>query len=150
MGEASRRRLRHHERVTDPWAPEHVVDVDRLTQVVRGAPPAAPVPPVLVQGDLYARHLLVDDGARLAGVIDWGDVHIGERAVDLSVAHGFLPPRARAAFRQAYGPIDAPTWARAAARAVQHAALLACFALHVGDADLRREAALALTWEGPG
>ena len=37
-------------------------------------------------GDLYVRHLLVDEGRALSGVIDWGDVHAGETADDLSIA----------------------------------------------------------------
>ena len=52
----------------------------------------APNQTVLCHGDLYARHLLLDDQARLCGVIDWGDIHLGQPAVDLSVAHAFLPP----------------------------------------------------------
>ncbi len=112
------------------------------------APAAAVEAPVLVHGDLYARHLIADDERRLTGVIDWGDVHVGDRALDVAIAHAFLPPGARAAFRRAYGAIAPGTWARAAARAVQHAALLARYARHAGDEDLRREAALSLRWAG--
>src|SRR5207342_2307898 len=53
--------------------------------------PPAPVGRV-VHGDLYARHVLVDDDAAACGVIDWGDIHLGDPAVDLALAHGFLPP----------------------------------------------------------
>jgi aminoglycoside phosphotransferase (APT) family kinase protein len=59
-----------------------------------GARAPAP-PPTLVHGDLYARHLLVDSRGALSGVIDWGDVHVGHPALDLSIVFGFLPPRAR-------------------------------------------------------
>ncbi|MCH7839494.1 MAG: phosphotransferase [Planctomycetes bacterium] len=38
----------------------------------------------LVHRDLYARHMLVDDDGRPCGVIDWGDVHVGDPAIDLS------------------------------------------------------------------
>lgn len=69
----------------------------------------AGVPAVPVHGDLYARHLLLDDDLLAAGVIDWGDVHLGDPAVDLALAHGFLPPSAHAIFRDAYGPIDEDT-----------------------------------------
>src|SRR5262249_36554689 len=31
----------------------------------------------LVHGDLYVRHLLVSPDHHLAGVIDWGDIHLG-------------------------------------------------------------------------
>jgi aminoglycoside phosphotransferase (APT) family kinase protein len=123
-------------------------DVRRLKAVITPAPVTASGAAVLVHGDLYARHLLVGDDARLTGVIDWGDVHLGDRAVDLAIAHTFLPPPAREAFRRAYGPIDAATWARAAFRAAYHAAMIGRYALHTGDADLLREARTALGWVG--
>ena len=70
--------------------------------------------------DLYARHLLVDDDGGLASVIDWGDVHLGDRAVDLAIAHTFLPPVVHEAFRNAYGPVDDTTWSIARLRALWH------------------------------
>lgn len=117
-------------------------DVARVERVLDGAraPASAPAPArTLVHGDLYARHLLVDGAGRLAGVIDWGDVHLGGPAVDLSVAHRFLPPGARDAFRRAYGPIDEATWRLAGFRAAAHAARTLLYAVCVGDTDLARE-----------
>jgi aminoglycoside phosphotransferase (APT) family kinase protein len=79
-----------------------------------GPPPAA-----LVHGDLYARHLLVGDDGVLGGVIDWGDVHLGHRALDLSIAFAFLPPHARPAFFAAYGGLpDAALLRRARLQAL--------------------------------
>jgi aminoglycoside phosphotransferase (APT) family kinase protein len=100
--------------------------------------------PVLVHGDLYARHILVDDQSAPCGVIDWGDVHLGEPALDLSIAHGFLPPAARDAFRAAYGPIDEETWRKARFRALFHTVILLLYGADIGDADLIREARTAL------
>ena len=94
----------------------------------------------LVHGDLYVRHLLVDDQARLCGVIDWGDLHVGHPAVDLSVAYGFLPPAARPAFLRAYGRrVPAPTWWLARFRAVYSSLAILSYARDVGDGDLERE-----------
>jgi aminoglycoside phosphotransferase (APT) family kinase protein len=98
----------------------------------------------LVHGDLYARHLLVDDDRRLCGVIDWGDMHIGDPAIDLAIAHSFLPPAAHAAFRNAYGPIDDETWNLARFRAVSHAVITLVYGHDIGDADLVRESRIAL------
>ena len=77
-------------------------------------------PPVWVHGDLYARHLLVDDTGELAGVIDWGDVHRGDPALDLSIGWSFLPRSAHDAFREAYGGVDEATWARARVRCLHY------------------------------
>lgn len=99
--------------------------------------------PALVHGDLYALHLLVDGGA-LSGVIDWGDVHLNSPAADLMVAHAWLPPAARDAFRDAYGPITEATWALARFRALHHTLHFMRYAVATGLADLEREARTAL------
>jgi len=105
----------------------------------------APAARAVVHGDLYARHLLCDEAGRLCGVIDWGDVHLGHPAVDLSVAHGFLPPDARLAFLAAYGRhVDAETWRLARFRALFSALAIIDYSGKVGDADLEREGRRAL------
>lgn len=92
---------------------------------------------VLCHGDLYDRHLLIDpDTLRLTGVIDWGDVHLGDPGVDLAVAHRVLPPSAHAAFREAHGPISEPRWNAARMKALQHALSTLFYARDVGDASL--------------
>jgi len=114
-----------------------------------GADPEAP--PALVHGDLYVRHLVVDGGGALAGVIDWGDVHLGHPALDQSIAFTFLPPRARRAFFAAYGATPSERLLRQARlRALFYATTLALYATDVGDADLAREAAVAFGFlDGP-
>lgn len=92
---------------------------------------------VVCHGDLYDRHLLLDQGA-LCGVIDWGDVHRGDAAVDLSVAHRFLPPAALERFREVYGSVPEPTWVAARFRALHHSVACLRYALDVGDRDLAR------------
>jgi aminoglycoside phosphotransferase (APT) family kinase protein len=110
---------------------------------------AAPSPRAraLVHGDLYARALLID-GGRVAGVIDWGDLHLGDPAVDLALAHGFLGPAGHADFRAAYGPIDDDTWRLARLRAIFHAAAVLTYARDVHDDDLEWEARTALSQAG--
>jgi aminoglycoside phosphotransferase (APT) family kinase protein len=105
----------------------------------------APVRQALVHGDLYARHLLLDDQARLCGVIDWGDIHVGHPAVDLSVVHAFLPASARLAFLQAYGhPVDPASWRLARFRALFSALAIVIYGKDVGDASLETEGRQAL------
>jgi aminoglycoside phosphotransferase (APT) family kinase protein len=90
----------------------------------------------VVHGDLYARHLLVDRRRGLCGVIDWGDVHQGDPALDLSILYGFLPAEARPGFLEAYGPVDPGTLRRARFRALVVGALLISYAREIGDGRL--------------
>lgn len=107
-----------------------------------GALPAREL--TLCHGDFYARHVLVDDGGALCGVIDWGDVCVADRAIDLSIAYAFLPSAARGAFFDAYGAVDARTHAMARLYAIHSATALAVYATDVDDRPLRAEAAVAL------
>ena len=93
----------------------------------------------LLHGDLYVRHVVVDEGGVFCGVIDWGDVCYGDPAADLCIAHTFLPPTAHATFRKAYGDIDDDTWRIARFRALAYAAMLHDYGHDRGDADLLRE-----------
>jgi aminoglycoside phosphotransferase (APT) family kinase protein len=58
----------------------------------------------LTDGDLYARHLVLEPGGAAKGVIDWGDVHYGDPALDLAVAHLLLAAGGHATFRAALWP----------------------------------------------
>jgi aminoglycoside phosphotransferase (APT) family kinase protein len=91
-----------------------------------------------VHGDLYARHLLLDQRNRLCGVIDWGDVHYGLPAVDLSVVHMMVPVPFHDAFFEAYGPVDERAWRFARYRARHHASFALESALALGDERLRQ------------
>ena len=95
--------------------------VDLVALLERGLPRGwSPRGDHPVHGDLDARHLLVDDGGRVTGAIDWGDLHLGEPALDLALAWTLFRPPDRVEFRRAYGEIDDDTWAAARFRAVHH------------------------------
>lgn len=131
--------------IQDAAARGLIADPLPLLRLIDGSPLRPPPAPARVcHGDLYARHLLVDAEARPCGVIDWGDVHAGNPAVDLAIAHGFLPPSARAAFLDAYGPVDEEAWAFARLRALHYCSVLLPYADDMGDAPLLREATLSL------
>lgn len=101
----------------------------------------APSPRVVpVHGDLYELHVLVDGANHPSGVIDWGDVHAGDPALDLSLAYRLFPPPLRADFLRAYGPIDARTERMARLRATFHAVMVTHYAHSVGNAPLLRAA----------
>ncbi len=97
----------------------------------------------IVHGDLYARHLLLDTRNRLCGVIDWGDLHYGLPAVDLSAAHMMIPPRFHDAFFAAYGPVDERAWRFARYRARHHATYTLEYARAGGDRNLQRACEIA-------
>jgi aminoglycoside phosphotransferase (APT) family kinase protein len=105
---------------------------------------AAAGTPVLVHGDLHARHLLVGAAGRATGVVDWGDLCLADPAVDLSLGFAAFSGRAREAFLAAYGPVDAERELRARALAVRLAALLARYASVEGSAALLAESLASL------
>jgi aminoglycoside phosphotransferase (APT) family kinase protein len=100
------------------------------------APNGPRKPLAVVHGDLYARHVMVDAERNACAIIDWGDLHLGDPAVDLSVAYEVLPPHARRVFAAAYGPIDEETRRYARYRATYHAALVAHYGFRIDAPDL--------------
>jgi aminoglycoside phosphotransferase (APT) family kinase protein len=89
-----------------------LIDVPAATTAWEEALDAPPWngPPVWIHGDLLPANLLVRDG-RLAGVIDWGGVGVGDPACDLIPAWGALTADGREVFRSALD-VDEATWAR--------------------------------------
>ena len=67
--------------------------------------------PVWHHGDLDARNWLVREG-RIAGVVDWSAMGVGDPACDVMVAWKLHAPAARDAFREALS-VDDATWERA-------------------------------------
>jgi aminoglycoside phosphotransferase (APT) family kinase protein len=121
--------------------------VDELSASIESVPTDYPAKSdVLVHGDLYSRHLIVNDEDELAGVIDWGDVHLGDRATDLMAAWITLSPQDRVAFFQRYGPVDELTQRAARFRALNHTCNVVPYAHQTRDPDLLRECLLGLTW----
>ena len=77
--EAYRQQCAEFERLVFP-----VVDIDRRAQAKRlfgDVETLVDFKPSLIHADLGPEHLLVRDG-RLAGVIDWGDMRLGDPALD--------------------------------------------------------------------
>lgn len=74
---------------------------------------AAPVwdgPPAWLHGDLAPDNLLLANG-RLAAVIDWGGLGVGDPATELLPAWNLFRGASRRAYREALG-LDDATWAR--------------------------------------
>ncbi|HVG62302.1 MAG TPA: phosphotransferase, partial [Hyalangium sp.] len=94
----------------------------------------------LVHGDLHFRHLLLEERQQLSGIIDWGDLHLGDPAVDLQLYWSLLPREGRAAFLAEYGPVSPDSLLRARVVAVFLAASLASYGHHEGLTAVTREA----------
>lgn len=92
------------------------------------AAPAWTEVPVWIHGDLCPGNLLVADG-RLAAVIDFGGLALGDPACDLIVAWNLLSGPARETFRAALG-VDDATWARGRGWALSVALLQLPYYLH--------------------
>ena len=82
----------------------------------------------LVHGDLHIKNLLVDTNGMISGIIDWGDVHIGHPAVDLSIVYSYLPPAGRSQFFEVYGHVDETTLYLARFKAIFTSVMLVRFA----------------------
>ena len=103
------------------------IDVDAALAVWEEALRAEPWsrPPVWSHGDLLPGNLLVRDG-RLAAVIDFAGLGVGDPACDLMIAWGLFSGESRAAFREALRDgmrLDEATWARGRGHALYHAAI---------------------------
>lgn len=105
----------------------------------------APRPLALIHRDLAPEHILAtSDGTRIAGIIDWGDLALGDPALDFAgFAADERDPRL-SAMLSAYGPPD-PGLAR---RAAWYARLAPCdtflFGVDTGDATRIHEGSAAL------
>jgi aminoglycoside phosphotransferase (APT) family kinase protein len=138
--EAARRRLNE---LAERGLWQATPAVESLLADAAGLPPSSRT--VVLHGDLHPRHLIVDDDGHAAGVIDWGDVCIGDPSIDLGIAFGTFVGPARSALLAAYGGrVDGVTELRSRVVAVFLAAALLSYADDVGRDTLRAEAAAAL------
>jgi aminoglycoside phosphotransferase (APT) family kinase protein len=120
---------------------------DRLIDLIASTPTNLPVrTDTVVHGDLYARHLLVSASPQrtLTGIIDWGDLHLGDSAMDLALVFTVLPPSARGQFWITYGIPDNRTYALARFRAVCGMSWVVHYAAETGERELLREGVIGL------
>lgn len=105
---------------------------------------AAPPATVIAHGDLHLRHLLVDGGGVPSAVIDWDDLCLADPSVDLVLYWCALPPSARGAFVDAYGPVERAALVRARVLALFLSGTLAVYGRQERIPALEREAVRAL------
>ena len=104
----------------------------------------APAAGAVVHGDLHFRQLLADDDGALTAVLDWVDVCRSDPAVDLCMYWAYLPPSARPAFLDAYGPVDDAQLLRARVVALSVWGSLAHYGRVENYASIEREAVAGL------
>ncbi|WP_405794918.1 aminoglycoside phosphotransferase family protein [Streptomyces sp. NBC_01506] len=80
-------------------------------------------PPLWVHGDLHPANVVVSDGT-LAGVIDFGDMFVGDPAWDLAAAWVILPAGAAARFFDVYARADEAAIRRARGLAAMKSLIL--------------------------
>jgi len=97
----------------------------------------------LVHGDLHSGQIVINEQRQIAGIIDWGDVHVGDPAVDLGGVQAMLPRDCQEGFLREYGPVDDIAWAAARGRAIWHTVALLAHSVDAGDAAAIQEA-----WSG--
>lgn len=97
----------------------------------------------LVHGDIHVRNVLLDQEGVLVGVIDWGDVHIGNPAIDFSFVYSYFPKEAQEAFFEIYGEIDTKVENLARYRAVYMLVRLLVYGIDREDNEL-----ISLTQKG--
>jgi aminoglycoside phosphotransferase (APT) family kinase protein len=104
----------------------------------------------LVHGDLYSRHVIVDspnDGdARLAGIIDWGDVHAGDPSADLACAWSLFDAVGRQRLLERYGEVSEETLTLARVRAISHSSVCAVYGRDGNVPALEQASKDALQW----
>jgi aminoglycoside phosphotransferase (APT) family kinase protein len=98
----------------------------------------------LVHGDLHSGQIVVNEQHQIAGIIDWGDVHVGDPAVDLGGVQAMLPHDCQDEFLQEYGQVDDVVWAAARGRAIWHTVALLAHSVDAGDAAAILEARSSL------
>ncbi len=76
-----------------------------------------------LHGDLYSKHIIVNQMGLPEGLIDWGDVHIGHPAIDVAVGIMIFTEDSLKDFLEAYQEISPITMKVAAFRAYYHSVL---------------------------
>jgi aminoglycoside phosphotransferase (APT) family kinase protein len=107
----------------------------------------------LVHGDLYSRHVIVespgesdDEDARLAGIIDWGDVHAGDPSADLACEWSLFDSAGRRRLLESYSEVAKESLILARVRAIAHSSLCAVYGQESNLPELEQASSDALLW----
>ena len=134
-GAANLRRVTKYHGQTVEEYPDRRHWADRLLAIATDlATSKAGTKLTICHGDLYPRHVLANETKHVIGVIDWGDINIGQPLMDLSIAYTFLDLSERGEFWSAYGQeVSAEDMALARLKALNYALALFLYGRHSND-----------------
>ncbi|WP_438029254.1 macrolide 2'-phosphotransferase [Sorangium sp. So ce233] len=73
----------------------------------------------LVHGDLHPGHMLLDEGGRLTGILDWTEAHLGDPSIDFALFVGAFGKAALDACIARFEAAGGATWPGLAAHAAE-------------------------------
>ena len=106
----------------------------------------------LVHGDLYSRHVIVEpqndpeSDVRLAGIIDWGDLHAGDPSADLSCAWSLFDAAGRRRLFESYDEVAEESLILARVRAIAHSSVCVVYGRQGNLSQLEKASRDALFW----
>lgn len=97
-----------------------------------------------LHGDLYSKHIIVDDSLKITGLIDWGDTHIGSPGIDLSTAIMLFEGDVLNSFWEIYQDVEDMILKIAAFRAFCHGMAFLPYAYEQEDSHSIKWATISL------
>ena len=99
---------------------------------------------ILVHGDMHIKNLLYSIDGVVSSVIDFGDIHIGHRANDISIIYSIIPTQLRRMFFEKYGEVSQKTLDFARFRAIFTNTFLFLHAYDSGNITLVKKILISL------
>lgn len=99
---------------------------------------------VLVHGDMHIRNLLYNNNGTISAVIDFGDIHIGHKAIDLAIVYSIIPKQFRNALFEKYGKVTQNTLDFARFKSIFTNVFIILHAHDLGNIKLMEKAILSL------
>jgi len=99
---------------------------------------------ILVHGDMHIGNLLYNVDGVVSAVIDFGDIHIGHRACDISIIYSIIPSKYRNIFYEKYGNVSSATLDFAKFKAIFTNTFLLLHAYDSGNITLVKKVIVSL------
>ncbi len=93
---------------------------------------------VPIHGNLYSRQVLVDEQFNFVGLQDWGNMQMGDRGLDLSLAWMIFEEPVAKSFFNAYGPIEEAQFEISLFQALYHSVVMLPYSFRTQDENLKQ------------